>query len=718
MKKSLAARCTGVYRWLPKLLVILFCLQPILDILSYWQDQLSIPFSLSFFPRMLILIVLALGGFALSEHKRVYWFMFGILAVLYAGHLFACYTNGIVSLTEDASNYIRVLQLPVTTICMITCLRCSSDCFDAIERGIFLTLLILAGSFLVSTLTGTEPHTYPDMEIGIRGYSFWPNAQSAILSLCAPVSIAWVLKRHPQKPVLCIAVMVLSLLLLYLHGTRLSFLCMAMSGVGMTAVILLSKGAPKKYAWILLGLTVLFVGAFEISPMQTNQKDVSNYTKEKATVAESLQELGKVQIENGTCAYLNFLSDKPQPTGMEAFAMSSPLERSSFSDIPYYDWRGKYIAYCQTLGILSGVDSTYDFAPDDDITAVHALAAADSVYEKYHGAKEYDKYDGKTWYDVYFRRAEAYGIMLPELDEQAVGKAEKTDEPVTLTRAQAAMLLYSALSPEAFPQTHAVESIPDVTEQTPYYEQIMTLYRAGVMQNRCDGLEYRPDEPITRGEFAVMLACAVNPSFRICDEGFTLPAVTAPVQETGEFTAEQLQDAQYYALYSYFLGGLVNRFGLHNVLVAYDYSTETETIISEREWKLEFCYLLMKYSTPISRVFGLEVTRMIYNGTSYDVENDFHGIYLLYGIVGLVLMLAFLGFFLFRIVRALIRNFKRYFTLEAGAIGIAILACLVHSYFTCGVLRRANTLFYFGALLAAAYYLVEMKQYPEEPKQQ
>ena len=49
-------------------------------------------------------------------------------------------------------------------------------------------------------------------------------------------------------------------------------------------------------------------------------------------------------------------------------------------------------------------------------------------------------------------------------------------------------------------------------------------------------------------------------------------------------------------------------------------------------------------------------------------------------------------------------------------IGIAILACLAHAYYTCGVLRRANALYYFGVLLACAYYLVKIKQYPPLPE--
>ena len=181
-------------------------------------------------------------------------------------------------------------------------------------------------------------------------------------------------------------------------------------------------------------------------------------------------------------------------------------------------------------------------------------------------------------------------------------------------------------------------------------------------------------------------------------------------------TEEMWKDGCMNLVYGHYLSGLVGRFGLHAVLDAYDYTLDIQTLISEREWKLQYCYLLMDESTPISRLFGMEVSRMFYQGLSYDVENDFHGIYFLYGWVGLGLLLAFLGYFAFLLLKAIFTNFKRYFTLEMGSVCIALVASLVHAYFTCGVLRRANTLFYCAGLLAVVYYLTVMKQYPDKPK--
>jgi len=95
------------------------------------------------------------------------------------------------------------------------------------------------------------------------------------------------------------------------------------------------------------------------------------------------------------------------------------------------------------------------------------------------------------------------------------------------------------------------------------------------------------------------------------------------------------------------------------------------------------------------------------------VENDFHGICFLYGWVGLAMMVAFIGYFLYLIVKCLIKDFRKYFTVEAGAFGIGLCLCLVYAYFTAGVLRRPNASIYMSVLLAVVYYLTQMRS--EQP---
>lgn len=79
------------------------------------------------------------------------------------------------------------------------------------------------------------------------------------------------------------------------------------------------------------------------------------------------------------------------------------------------------------------------------------------------------------------------------------------------------------------------------------------------------------------------------------------------------------------------------------------------------------------------------------------------------------MLAAFLLYFVALIVQALLKNAKRYFTIEAAGYGIALLMCLAHCYNTAGVLRRPNASVYLSAILAAVYYLVRLRKYEDTP---
>ena len=81
------------------------------------------------------------------------------------------------------------------------------------------------------------------------------------------------------------------------------------------------------------------------------------------------------------------------------------------------------------------------------------------------------------------------------------------------------------------------------------------------------------------------------------------------------------------------------------------------------------------------------------------------------------LFIIFLAYFAVLIVIALFRNVQKYFTMEAGAYGMAFLLALANAYNTAGILRRPNASFYLSVILAVIFYLTRIKQYPEtQPK--
>lgn len=192
-----------------------------------------------------------------------------------------------------------------------------------------------------------------------------------------------------------------------------------------------------------------------------------------------------------------------------------------------------------------------------------------------------------------------------------------------------------------------------------------------------------------------------------------------PIDEEGisDEERERRKEALVEALtpiYSFYCEDFVEIFGARRTIEMYNYSSDILTMTETRPKKLQYARLLMEDSPASARIFGIELGRFTVGENNYDVENDLHGIYFLYGVVGLAAMLAFLLYFVGLVVWALIKDPKKYFTLDAAACGIALVVCLIHVYCTAGVLRRPNASFYLAIVLASVYYLVRIKTYPDK----
>ena len=178
-----------------------------------------------------------------------------------------------------------------------------------------------------------------------------------------------------------------------------------------------------------------------------------------------------------------------------------------------------------------------------------------------------------------------------------------------------------------------------------------------------------------------------------------------PTEENKELWVQALHDIYYYHAYD-----VVKIFGMEETIEHYNYSSDVAAITAQRPKKLMFGRMLMESSPVSARFFGVELQRFTVGRNNYDVENDLHGIWFLYGGVGLAALLLFIVYFVLLIVRALLKDAKRYFTIDAAGWGVALVCCLLHVYNTAGVLRRPNSSFYLAAVLASIYYLTKVKK--------
>ena len=465
---------------------IVLVIQPVMDVVSYWCTEFRLSGGITLLMRMGVMGLSILWGYWISDRKKAYWIAAGILALIYAGHAFACMQVGYADIVGDISNYIRVAQMPIMMIVFTTCLRQNKKTMRWLLAGAAAALLVVLAVELLSVVTGTDPHTYSDDGTGILGWFYNTNSQSAILGMLTPFLLLWLLLKQKKNPVWVLLAAAVSCGALFMLGTRLAYASIFAALVGLAVTVLLVRRQCWSSAVGFLALAVVFAGLIKVSPMYLHQH---NY---EAIQSERQEETDELEIK-----------------------------------IP---------------GLSDG-------------------------------------------------------------EEGEEGKKEMT--------------------PEQYAEM--IENL------TPLYEK--------------------------------------------------------------------------------YVGDFVDIFGAEETMKMYHFTTDSFEFSNVRQKKLRFSEALMDCSPFSSRLFGLELSRFTVNGNIYDVENDFHGIYYLYGAVGLIAYLVFLLYFVGLVLWALFKNIKQYFTLTAATQGIALCVCMAHAYNTAGVLRRPNASIYLSLVLALIYYLVLIRDY-------
>ena len=253
-------------------LIICFCvIQPMMDVLAFWKKELGIPDLLLTVLRFCSFAAIILAGFLLSRRKKLYLLFAGFCLLYLAGHILAACGMGYQDPVLDLTDQLRVLILPAVTAAMMTFLDRSEGAFRALKTGLIADLGIFLLVAALSELTGRDPHTYLGRGIGVLGWFLWPNSQSAILSMLAPLSISWSYERFSKRVLPMVLTALISFGLLFLLGTRLAFVTIPLTGVGMAVSMLIADREARRPALALLLLTVLLTALYPLSPMRESQ---------------------------------------------------------------------------------------------------------------------------------------------------------------------------------------------------------------------------------------------------------------------------------------------------------------------------------------------------------------------------------------------------------------------------------------------------------------
>lgn len=326
--QSLSPQERACPHWLPGVLVGLCAAQPLLDVLSFWTQDLAWGSKLTLSLRLLIFLGVMLTGFVLSDRRRFYWIAAAVCAALYAGHVLAClranapFTTA--NLISDATNFIRFAQLPLFTIAFITFLRCCRQGFASLERGITIAFWIIAAVALLSALTGTNPYTYPDKRIGLCGWFYFANSQSAILSMLVPLALCPALRSGQIRRWLPIAVV--GFAELFCFATRLAYMSLFVTAIGTGITWAVTRRGDRKIYIALLLCAVICAAAFPVSPMHRNQQAVAANAVRKQENIDRLVAQGKAEFGDEGYAYLTYAYDEYLGGTVERYGLEATAE--------------------------------------------------------------------------------------------------------------------------------------------------------------------------------------------------------------------------------------------------------------------------------------------------------------------------------------------------------------------------------------------------------
>jgi len=216
---------------------------------------------------------------------------------------------------------------------------------------------------------------------------------------------------------------------------------------------------------------------------------------------------------NPQCAGMGVTSGFLSSTSLANFRKTKSYMSGQFADVNENDWYGynkdKSVSTAYEYGLMQG-SGTVAFNPAGNITLAEALAIAARVRSIYNGGTG-DFVQGNVWYQVYVDYATANGIITAN---------DFPDYLKAATRAEMAYIFSRALPEEELTSQNTVNSLPDVTNNTPHSSAIFMLYKAGVLSGSDDRGTFGHASNIRRAEAAAIISRVILPTTRTSGKTF------------------------------------------------------------------------------------------------------------------------------------------------------------------------------------------------------
>ena len=207
----------------------------------------------------------------------------------------------------------------------------------------------------------------------------------------------------------------------------------------------------------------------------------------------------------------------------QAAAASGPFApvrtyEDQFTDVSPADWFYENVKALYELGLTNGQGAADRFAPGDNLTLAEAVtlsARLRSLYEYGDSEEGPGLYAGGSWYEPYAAYLKALGVIGTEFDGAWQREATRAEMAHLLANALP-QSLFEDINGEAVTVGYASRNyILDVNDYTPYREDILALYRWGILSGMDRTGSFHPDEAIERSQVAAMATRLVDEDLRV-----------------------------------------------------------------------------------------------------------------------------------------------------------------------------------------------------------
>jgi len=190
-------------------------------------------------------------------------------------------------------------------------------------------------------------------------------------------------------------------------------------------------------------------------------------------------------------------------SGFYNFSKINSYIEGQFSDVPSSAWFSEYVKNAYELGLFNGTGNN-TFSPNNNITIAETITLASRIHNIYSGNSH--TFEATTpWYQTYFDYAVSNDIVTGNRSWNFSRNAN---------RAEFANILVKSLPENALFPINSISSIPDVTENTMYYDSIYMLYNAGILKGTDKYGTFNPYSEITRSEAATIVSAIADPTLR------------------------------------------------------------------------------------------------------------------------------------------------------------------------------------------------------------